>query len=119
MRTPVVLFLLTPVLLVAGCAKISAGASDFHRNTPEVMRQYGCPSCHVIPAVAGASGKVGPSLEGVGQRSYLAGTLPNTPENMAEWIMHPQHLRPGTAMPEMGVTEQDAYRIVEFLERVR
>ena len=83
------------------------------------MRQYGCPACHVIPGLAGASGQVGPNRAGVGQRSYLAGTIPNTPDNLATWIMHPQQFRPGTAMPEMGVTQQDAHRIVEFLERAR
>jgi hypothetical protein len=29
--------------------------------------------------------------------------------------MHPQHYRPGTAMPEMGVTEQDAHKLADFL----
>jgi hypothetical protein len=33
--------------------------------------------------------------------------------------MHPQHFRPGSAMPEMGVTEQDARRIQIFLESAR
>jgi cytochrome c2 len=82
---------------------------------PDLMIQYGCPACHVIPRVPGAVGQVGPSLAGLGQRSYIAGTLPNTPENLVSWIMHPQHFRPGTAMPEMGVTEQDAHRIQIFL----
>lgn len=56
-----------------------------------------------------------PSLVSVSQRSYLAGSLPNTPENLEQWIMHPQHYQPGTAMPEMGVSEQDAHRIAVFL----
>jgi cytochrome c2 len=79
------------------------------------MFQYGCPTCHVIPHVPGAIGKGGPSLDSVSQRSYLAGSLPNTPENLEHWIMHPQHYQPGTAMPEMGVSEQDAHRIAVFL----
>jgi len=79
------------------------------------MTQYGCPTCHVISHVPGAIGKVGPSLDSVSERSYLAGSLPNTPENLEHWIMHPQQYQPGTAMPEMGVSEQDAHRIAVFL----
>jgi cytochrome c len=114
-----ILLLSAAGMLIVGCSTSSPGAPASQRSVPDAMRQYGCPSCHVIPGVPGASGHVGPSLAGVAQRSYLAGTLPNTPENLASWVMHPQHLRPGTAMPEMGVTERDAHRIVEFLERIR
>ena len=109
--------------LVTGCSRSMPGqaarGSQNQRPVPELMIQYGCPACHVVPRVPGAVGQVGPSLEGLGQRSYVAGTLPNTPENIVSWIMHPQHLRPGTAMPEMGVTEEDARRIQIFLESQR
>ncbi len=107
------------VMALAGCSMSSPGSPASQRSVQDAMRQYGCPACHVIPGVAGASGQVGPSLAGLAQRSYVAGTLPNTPQNLASWVMHPQHLRPGTAMPEMGVSEQDAQRILEFLEHVR
>lgn len=93
------------------------GASQ--QSAPDLMIQYGCPTCHVVPNVPGAVGKVGPSLRSLSQRSYLAGSLPNTPDNLVQWIMHPQHFQPGTAMPEMGVTEQDAHRIAAFLNSIR
>jgi cytochrome c2 len=83
------------------------------------MIQYGCPTCHVIPGVPGAVGKVGPSLDSLAQRSYVAGVLPNSPENLEHWIMHPQSVHPGTAMPEMGVTEADAERIAAFFQTER
>ena len=115
--------LLGYALMLAGCSgKMpgrAAGSSDSQRSVPELMRQYGCPACHVIPRVPGAVGQVGPSLAGLGRRSYVAGMLPNTPDDLVSWIMHPQHLKPGTAMPEMGVTEEDARRIEIFLESVR
>ena len=68
------------------------------------------------PAVPGAVGKVGPSLDDLAQRSYLAGTLQNSPDNLVHWIQHPQQIHPGTAMPEMGVTSADAARIAAFLQ---
>lgn len=105
-------------LFACACSRTRATgpqASGAQRSAPQLMLQYGCPTCHVIPHVPGAIGKVGPSLDSVSQRSYLAGSLPNTPENLEHWIMHPQHYQPGTAMPEMGVSEQDAHRIAVFL----
>ena len=81
----------------------------------EVIRRYGCEACHSIPGVAGARGQVGPPLDGIANRTYLAGQLTNTPENLIRWIRDPQSIAPGTAMPEMGVTEQDGKDIAAYL----
>lgn len=106
-----------------GCSKLSqkhaqSMAHEQH-SAPNLMIQYGCPTCHVIPGVPGAVGKVGPSLDDLAQRSYLAGSIPNTPANLQAWIMHPQNFRPGTAMPEMGVTPADAREISIFFQSSR
>lgn len=103
------------LLSMCGCRQTYHGAAN-QASAPTLMIQYGCPTCHVIPGVPGAVGKVGPSLDSLSQRSYLAGSLQNSPDNLAAWIQHPQHFQPGTAMPEMGVTPQDAGTIVRFLE---
>lgn len=110
------------VLAADGCSQSdasiqSAGATQ--ASASDLMIQYGCPTCHVIPHVPGAVGKVGPSLEGLSQRSYVAGTLQNTPENLILWLQHPQQVHPGTAMPEMGVTPADATSIAAFLQSNR
>ena len=76
-------------------------------RAPDVIRRYGCATCHSIPGISEARGQVGPSLEGIGSRAYLAGKLPNKPENLIKWIREPQEVSPGTAMPQLGVTEQD------------
>jgi cytochrome c len=78
-------------------------AASVEASAQDQMIQYGCPTCHVIPHEPGVAGKVGPSLEDLAQRSYLAGTLQNSPENLTYWIQYPQHTHPGTAMPEMGL----------------
>ena len=80
-----------------------------------LLRQFACGTCHVIPGVAGAGGKVGPPLAGVAGRVYLAGVLPNTPENMASFIRKPQQADPRTAMPDMGVGEAHARDMVAYL----
>jgi cytochrome c2 len=80
-----------------------------------LLRQFACGSCHSIPGVANASGKVGPPLEGIAGRVYLGGVLPNTPENMASFIRAPHKADPRTAMPDMGVTEAHARDMVAYL----
>src|SRR4051795_1859765 len=71
------------------------------------ISKYGCSSCHHIKGVPGAVSKEGPPLDDIASRVYLAGQLPNQPENMLRWIMHPHAIVPRTVMPEMGVSETD------------
>jgi cytochrome c oxidase assembly factor CtaG/cytochrome c2 len=82
---------------------------------PAAMKVYGCESCHVIPGVSGATGLVGPPLTAIGVRTYLAGEVANTPENMLQWIRFPRQIEPRTAMPDTGVTESDGRDIAAYL----
>jgi cytochrome c len=81
--------------------------------------KYGCGSCHQISGISGANGEVGPPLSGIGSRSTIAGVLANDPQNMVNWIQHPQSIVPGNAMPDMGVTQQDALDIAAYLYTLR
>lgn len=81
----------------------------------QALQQYMCVTCHVIPDVVGASSHIGPSLAGIATRPYIAGVLSNTPENMRRWLMAPTAIKPGTAMPDLRVSEQDARDITTFL----
>ncbi len=80
-----------------------------------MVRQYGCETCHTIPGIRGARGLVGPSLDRIGARVYLAGALANTPENLIRWIRDPHGIDAHTAMPNLGVGEQDARDIAAYL----
>jgi hypothetical protein len=40
--------------------------------------QYGCGGCHSIPGVPRAAGRVGPPLQDIARRVYVAGVLTNT-----------------------------------------
>jgi cytochrome c2 len=73
---------------------------------------YGCPSCHT-------TGMVGPPLDDVGARSYIAGQFPNIRGVMLQWLQHPQAMKPGTAMPELGVTRRDADDLAAYLATLR
>jgi mono/diheme cytochrome c family protein len=91
-----------------------APAPDAGRGK-RAINQYACVTCHSIPGIVGANASVGPPLEKVGARGFIAGVLPNTPENMVHWLRRPQAVSPRSAMPDLGVTEQDARDIAAYL----
>jgi cytochrome c1 len=82
---------------------------------PHLIVKYGCGSCHVVPGVKEANGLVGPPLEHFSKRVYIAGEVPNTADFLIRWIEVPQAIEPGTAMPNLGVTEGQARSIAAYL----
>jgi cytochrome c oxidase assembly factor CtaG len=80
-----------------------------------LISYYGCSSCHTVPGIREANALVGPSLERIAKRDYLAGVLPNSPDNMVHWIEAPDQVHPGTAMPNLNVTTNDAKDIAAYL----
>lgn len=91
---------------------------DAHRGV-DAIRQYRCGSCHVIPGIHDARGMVGPPLIYFGERTFIGGEVPNTPENLVHWIRSPKSIEPGTAMPDLGVNEQQARDIAAYLYTLR
>jgi cytochrome c2 len=85
------------------------------RRGESMFIQYGCGSCHAVKDVRTAVGSVGPPLDGIAQRTIIAGHLANTPDNMEKWVRDPQQVSPGTAMPDLHVGEKDARDITAFL----
>jgi cytochrome c len=102
------------LMLLIGLLPGVASAADPHAAAKALMAAQ-CAACHVVPGVHGAVGAVGPSLRGIARQRTIAGRLPNTPNNMVRWLMHPQRIDPGNAMPEMGLTEPQARRIAAYL----
>lgn len=116
------------VVLLCGLAASACGAAgvkeaealtggNVGRGVSAIGR-YGCATCHTIPGVYGAA-TVGPPLDRIARRQYLGGRLTNTPGNMRHWIQHPQSVDPSNAMPDLGVTNDDAKDIVAFLYTLR
>ena len=81
----------------------------------ELIQKYSCSACHTIPGVRDAAGKVGPRLDRMKEQIYVAGILPNTPQNLTFWITSPKTADPQTAMPELGISEVDARDIAAYL----
>ena len=80
-----------------------------------LLAQYQCGSCHAIPGVPIAQGAAAPPLGAFGRRSYIAGRVPNRPDTLADWIVAPASLVPGTSMPAMGVSPADARDMAAYL----
>lgn len=97
-------------------ARMTGGNPD---RGPDLIRKYGCSTCHVIPGIEGARGMIGPPLNGIASRTYLGGQLPNTPQNMLRWIQDPQSIERGTAMPNLGVSDPEARHIAAYLYTLR
>jgi cytochrome c2 len=109
------------LLLPAGCRHDEAadafGGNPHHGAA--VIAQAGCGTCHTVPGIPGAHGRVGPALDHIATQTILVGTLPNTPDNMLTWIRTPQAVRPGDAMPNMELTEHDARDVAAYLSTLR
>jgi mono/diheme cytochrome c family protein len=121
---------LTPAQFAERLAAVPAGLRC-ERGEPLVLRppdaqrgrralaQYGCRGCHVIDGVVGSQVHVGPPLSRYARRERLPGGLPATPENLVRWLRDPASLAPQTAMPALGVGEQDARDIAAYLQSLR
>lgn len=95
----------------------------YQKLTPEqqagvkVILQFGCGGCHTIPNIPGAQGTIGPNEAGVADRRRIAGgAVPNNnQQDLAKWIMNPPALKPGTAMPKLGLSQQQAMEAAAYL----
>ena len=94
----------------------SAGDAERGRH---LLQQYACVTCHKIPGVVGASIPVGPPLDQMARRAYIAGVMQNTPTNMIRWLQAPRKFVPDGAMPNLGVTDQDATDMAAYLQTLR
>lgn len=81
----------------------------------ETIVEYGCGSCHTIPGIREADALVGPPLTSWSERAYIAGVLTNNPDNLATFLEDPDSVSPGTAMPDLQLTDEDIAAIAAYL----
>ena len=114
--------LLLCAALASGCAK-DEPTSRVVGGDPErgrlLVQQYQCAACHFIPEVQGAGGDAGPSLQYMGRLSYIAGSIPNQPENMIRFLQNPPAVKPGTLMPALGISDDEARHMAAFMYTLR
>jgi len=80
-----------------------------------LIAEVGCGSCHTVPGVRGAEGKVAPPLYWFARRTFIAGEVPNNYDNLVRWLKDPPSVEPGTAMPNLGLTDAQSRDIAAYL----
>lgn len=108
----------TPEQTASATSEAPVTGGDSQRGKMAI-RQYACTTCHLIPGIVGPYAPVGPPLERIAIREYIAGMLPNTEENMLRWLRAPQEVNPRTVMPNLGVSERDARDMAAYLYTLR
>ncbi len=83
------------------------------------LERYGCGGCHQIPGVPRAVSWVAPPLMAYAERGFVAGVMANNADNLIAWIMDPPAVDPLTAMPNLGVTREDARDMAAYLYSLR
>jgi cytochrome c1 len=75
----------------------------------------GCAGCHAFPDIAWPSGRNGPSLVDFDGRGPIAGSLPNTPANLAAFVRDAPAAKPGSTMPAMPLSEAESRDVAAYL----
>lgn len=86
-----------------------------HERGLAAIERAGCGSCHEIPGLDWPSGRLGPSLEGFDDIGLIAGELPNRPDMLAAFIRNAPAVKPGSTMPPMPVSRDEALDIAAYL----
>lgn len=81
--------------------------------------EHGCAACHAFPDVGWPRGRLGPSLEHFGRQGLIAGRLPNQPGVLMRFVRDAPGLVPGTGMPGMPMSDQDARDVTAYLLRLQ
>jgi len=85
----------------------------------EVFKEKNCVDCHSIAGLM-TRGRVAPDLTHVGSRTTLAaGTVPNTPENLTQWLKNPQTVKKGVLMPDIGLSSDQIKHLTAYLEGLK
>ena len=95
------------------------GYSGSPRRGKDLIITYGCTSCHAMHDVPSPRGLVGPPLDHMASRSYIAGRFANDEIWMMLWLQNPQKLVPGNAMPDLKVNERNARDLAAYLATLR
>jgi cytochrome c oxidase subunit II len=99
----------------AWLANMAKAATATTSPGERVFLSHACSGCHQIRGTP-AHGLVGPDLTHLMSRETIAaGTLANTHDNLANWIIDPQLYKPGNHMPALDLTAPDFDALLAYL----
>jgi cytochrome c oxidase subunit 2 len=85
------------------------------RHGRDVFLSGSCAMCHQIRGT-GASARYGPDLTHLATRgSIAAATLSNSHDQLADWIVHAQSVKPRSRMPPNPLPNDDLQALVAYL----
>jgi cytochrome c oxidase subunit 2 len=86
----------------------------------EAFLTAGCTQCHVITGVNEQTAQPAPNLTHFASRNVFAGaSLDNTPENLAIWLANPPAVKPGSYMPDLGLSNDQIQALIAYLGSLR
>jgi cytochrome c oxidase subunit 2 len=90
----------------------------------ELFTERQCIGCHAIDGYEGAEARVGPNLTFFAQREKFAGYMLDNDinegaENVSAWLKDPQAVKPGSQMPNLGLSDGDIADLVEYLRTLQ
>jgi cytochrome c oxidase subunit II len=89
--------------------------SEVEKRGQDVFMSSPCMMCHTIQGTM-AQGRVAPDLTHIASRRTLAaGTLPNTRDTLAGWIVDPHASKPGVNMPATALHPEDLHALLTYL----
>lgn len=94
-------------------------AADAAARGKEVIVEAGCAACHAVPGISWPRGRVGPPLDGFGDRALIAGRFPNRPDILAAFLRDAPTLVPESGMPPMPLSEGEARDAAAYLATLR
>jgi cytochrome c oxidase subunit 2 len=78
-----------------------------------------CVNCHRVRGTPAAGGYAPDLTHLMSRQTLAAGMVPNTPENLRQWLADPQSVKPGCLMPAFGLSPADLDRIAGYLLTLR
>jgi cytochrome c oxidase subunit 2 len=83
-----------------------------------------CIACHAINGYEGAEARVGPDLTRFAQRQKFAGYILDNDvdsgaENVSAWLKDPQAVKPGSQMPNLGLSDAEVADLVAYLRTLK
>ena len=105
--------------LTGNRASAPAPVTPEQQRGKDVVERGPCAMCHNISGTL-AGGRSAPDLTHIASRSTIgAGSVPNTRGYLAGWIADPQHIKPGSRMPSVGLSGEELQAVVAYLETLK
>lgn len=76
-----------------------------------------CASCHAADSTELTAPNTGPNLTHfASRRTFAAGVFENNEANLSAWLAGPADVKPGSTMPDLGLTQEQIDALIAYLE---